>query len=121
MKILLSINKKAIALLLSFLVILSSFSLIYTSKVSADTTSRSTNTKMMYQDPFTASGSHIVATKSIAGTDIKKGYSMATSYINDNYMKKVYCLNMGNHPYTSKLDSTTGGDWGNLIGVKKKL
>ena len=49
MKILLSINKKAIALLLSFLVILSSFSLIYTSKVSADTTSRSTNTKMMYQ------------------------------------------------------------------------
>lgn len=75
MKILLSINKKAIALLLSFLVILSSFSLIYTSKVSADTTSRSTNTKMMYQDPFTASGSHIVATKSIAGTDIKKGSS----------------------------------------------
>ena len=72
MKILLSINKKAIALLLSFLVILSSFSLIYTSKVSADTTGRSTNTKMMYQDPFTASGSHIVATKSIAGTDIKK-------------------------------------------------
>ena len=72
MKILLSINKKAIALLLSFLVILSSFSLIYTSKVSADTTSRSTNTKMMYQDPFTASGSHIVSTISIAGTDIKK-------------------------------------------------
>ena len=27
---------------------------------------------MMYQDPFTASGSHIVATKSISGTDIKK-------------------------------------------------
>lgn len=120
MKILLSINKKAIALLLSFLVILSSFSLIYTSKVSADTTSRSTNTKMMYQDPFTASGSHIVATKSIAGTDIKKGYSMATSYINDNYMKKVYCLNMGNHPYTSKLDSTTGGDWGNFDWRKKE-
>lgn len=120
MKILLSINKKAIALLLSFLVILSSFSLIYTSKVSADTTSRSTNTKMMYQDPFTASGSHIVATKSIAGTDIKKGYSMATSYINDNYMKKVYCLNMGNHPYTSKLDSTTGGDWGKFDWRKKE-
>ena len=94
--------------------------MIYTSKVSADTTSRSTNTKMMYQDPFTASGSHIVATKSIAGTDIKKGYSMATSYINDNYMKKVYCLNMGNHPYTSKLDSTTtGGDWGNFDRYKK--
>lgn len=120
MKILLSINKKAIALLLSFLVILSSLSLIYTSKVSADTTSRSTNTKMMYQDPFTASGSHIVATKSIAGTDIKKGYSMATSYINDNYMKKVYCLNMGNHPYTSKLDSTTGGDWGKFDWRKKE-
>ena len=120
MKILLSINKKVIALLLSFLVILSSFSLIYTSKVSADTTSRSTNTKMMYQDPFTASGSHIVATKSIAGTDIKKGYSMATSYINDNYMKKVYCLNMGNHPYTSKLDSTTGGDWGKFDWRKKE-
>lgn len=119
MKILLSINKKVIALLLSFLVILSSFSLIYTSKVSADTTTKSVNT-MMYQDPFTANGSHIVATKSIAGTDIKKGFSMATSYINGDYMNKVYCLNMGNHPYTSKLDSTTtGGDWGNFDRYKK--
>lgn len=117
---LLSINKKAIALLLSFLVILSSFSLLYTSKVLADTTSRSANTKMMYQDPFTAKGTHIVATKSIAGTDIKKGFSMATSYINGDYMNKVYCLNMGNHPYTSKLDSTTtGGDWGNFDRYKK--
>lgn len=117
------INKKFIALLMSVLILVSSVVVAYTVNA-ANTELEETGAKAIlgFNNTFSLnSEGKAVALKakfSVARTDLKSGFAMAQSSIDD---KNVYCLNMGNHPYSSDMNSDNENAWNNLGPNKREL
>ena len=117
------INKKIIAILMSVLILLSSIVVAYTVNA-ADTELEETSAKAIlgFNNTFSLnSEGKAVALKakfSVAKTDLKSGFAMAQSSIGG---KNVYCLEMGNHPYSKDMDSDNEKAWNSLGYNKREL
>lgn len=117
------INKKFIALLMSVLILVSSVVVAYTVNAT-NTELEETGAKAIlgFNNTFSLnSEGDAVALKakfSVAKTDLKSGFAMAQSSIGG---KNVYCLDMGNHPYSSDMNSDNEKAWNSLGPNKKEL
>lgn len=111
------INKKFIALLMSVLILVSSVVVAYTVNA-ANTELEETGANLGFNNTFSLnSEGDAVALKakfSVAKTDLKSGFAMAQSSIGG---KNVYCLDMGNHPYSSDMNSDNENAWNKYLNV----